>query len=180
MPSLPPAIWSTTRMVESLPVTTCVAESAASLCKAVSVLARNAGTVHDRALPSTVDRRNSRRVWSVISFFITTSCDLICRGGHHEPDGREDVRVIQLGLGAEKFTQRLFLLAFERRLQQPLFQRRHNGRLVGAIRRREDFFHIHAAHADALHGLHGFITTAASSLACKIPRGQRRQRALHQ
>ena len=71
MPSLPPAICSTTRMVASLPVTICVAESAASLCSAAKVSARNAGTVHDSALPSTVVRKNWRRVWSVISFFIT-------------------------------------------------------------------------------------------------------------
>src|SRR5712671_6829972 len=123
MPSLPPAICNTTRMVESLPVTICVAESAASVCSAVKVLARNAGTVHDNALPSTVVRKNSRRVWSVISFFITTSCDLVFGRGHHQPDGGEDVRVVQFGFGTEKFPQRLFLLALERRLQQPPFQR---------------------------------------------------------
>jgi hypothetical protein len=44
--------------------------SAASECKAEKVFARKAGTVHDRALPNIVERRNSRRVLRVMSFFI--------------------------------------------------------------------------------------------------------------
>src|SRR5580658_8668695 len=93
MPSFPPAIWSTTRMVLSAPVTIWVEESAASLWRAAKVLARNAGTVHERALPRTVVRKNWRRVWSVISFFISTSYYLIFRRGHHQTDGRQDVRI---------------------------------------------------------------------------------------
>ena len=41
-----------------------------NLDNAMKVSARNVGTVHESALPRTVLRRNSRRVWSVISFFI--------------------------------------------------------------------------------------------------------------
>src|SRR5271170_1144584 len=92
-PSLPPAICRTTRMVESFPVTICVAESAAWLCSAANVLARKLGTVHDSALPRTVVRKNSRRVWSVISFFIGTSRHLIFGRGHHQADCRQNVRV---------------------------------------------------------------------------------------
>ena len=46
-------------------------------CSAVKVSARNAGTVHDSALPRTVVRRNSRRVWRVISFFIILRRDTL-------------------------------------------------------------------------------------------------------
>src|SRR5215472_15793213 len=45
-------------------------ESAACACKAEKVSARNVGTVHERALVRTVRRKNSRRVWRVISFFM--------------------------------------------------------------------------------------------------------------
>src|ERR1043166_7511816 len=57
-------------MVESRPVATCVALSSASACNAENVFPRKAGTVQDRAPPRTVWRRNSRRVWRVISFFM--------------------------------------------------------------------------------------------------------------
>src|SRR5437899_13000004 len=57
-------------MVEFLPVTICVAESAAAACITENVLARNVGTVQDSALPRTVLRRNSRRVLRVMSLFI--------------------------------------------------------------------------------------------------------------
>src|SRR5580692_8387695 len=109
MPSLPPAICSTTRMVESLPVAICVAESAACACNAENVSARNAGTVHDSALPRTVRRKNSRRVWRVISFFISLS-HLIVRRGHHQADGREDVGVGHFGFGIQKILQVLLLV----------------------------------------------------------------------
>src|SRR5271154_4124995 len=94
-PSLPPAICRTTRIVSSLPVTICLEESAASPCSAANVSARNAGTVHDNALPRTVVRKNSRRVWSVISFFIRASCHLVFGRGHHQTDCRQNVRVGQ-------------------------------------------------------------------------------------
>src|ERR1700722_12193260 len=105
MPSLPPAICNTTRMVESLPVAICVAVSAACACNAENVSARNAGTVHDSALPRTVRRKNSRRVWRVISFFIGSSSHLIFRRGHHQADGRKDVGVGHFGFGIQKFLQ---------------------------------------------------------------------------
>jgi hypothetical protein len=47
-----------------------IAESTASACSEANVLARNVGTVHDRALPRTVERRNSRRVLRVNSVFM--------------------------------------------------------------------------------------------------------------
>src|SRR5215469_14736862 len=118
MPSLPPAICRTTRMVPSLPVAVWMAESAAWPCSAVNVLARNAGTVHDSALPNTVLRKNSRRVWSVISFFIFLGginaaiqlCDLICGCGHHQANDCLDVCVSQLSARIQKLTQRVLLV----------------------------------------------------------------------
>ena len=64
-PSLPPACWSTTRIGPSVPVTICVALSAAWALRAQKVLSMNAGSVQDAAAPSTLVRRKQRRVWSV-------------------------------------------------------------------------------------------------------------------
>src|SRR4051812_32316018 len=120
MPSLPPAICNTTRMDESLPVAICVALSAASAWSAVKVFERNVGTVHESAPVRTVRRRNSRRVWRVISFFILRH--LIFRCAHHEPDGITDVALVDVFFAVEIFAKRLFLLRLKLRLQQSFFQ----------------------------------------------------------
>src|ERR1700723_4395536 len=146
MPSFPPAICSTTRMVASLPVVIWVEESAAWLCNAVKVSAKKAGTVHDSALPSTVVRKNSRRVCRVISFFIYASGNLVFRRGHHQPDGFSDVGIGHFGFGIEKLLQCFLLAGLQRRLKKPVLQRRHNGFLVGAFLRRQNLFNVHAAH----------------------------------
>src|SRR5580698_7350534 len=99
MPSLPPAICKTTKMVESLPVMIWVAESAACDCSAEKVSARKAGTVQDNALPRTVRRKNSRRVWRVISLFIGCLSYLVFRRGHHQSDRGKNVAVGHLGFG---------------------------------------------------------------------------------
>src|SRR6185312_12488941 len=112
MPSLPPAICNTTRMVESLPVVICVARSMASAWSAENVFARNVGTVHESALVRTVRRRNSRRVWRVISFFMVLlhSCYLIVGRAHDETDGVADVAIVEFGFGVEIIAQGLLLL----------------------------------------------------------------------
>jgi len=61
-------------MVESLPVTICVAESCGTSLHAARC-SREMRNGHDSALPSTVVRKNSRRVWSVIHFFILFKSD---------------------------------------------------------------------------------------------------------
>src|SRR6516225_9786350 len=148
MPSLPPAICRTTRIVESLPVTICVAESAASLCNAAKVSARNAGTVQDNALPSTVLRKNWRRVCSVISFFIDTSSHLIFRRAHHQADGGANVHVVQFAARTEKVAQRLCLVVLERRLQQPVLKRGHHPVVAGTFIRCENFLQIDTSNVD--------------------------------
>src|SRR3954471_14979093 len=115
MPSLPPAIWSTTRIVESFPVVICVARSIASACSAENVFARNVGTVQERALVKTVRRRNSRRVWRVISFFILRHLVFLC--GHHESNGITDVPFVQFVFAIEKFAQTFFSAVRQSRLQ---------------------------------------------------------------
>src|SRR4051794_8573362 len=99
MPSLPPAICSTTRMVESLPVVICVARSIASACSAENVFARNVGTVQESALVNTVRRKNSRRVCRVTSFFILRH--LIFLGRHHESNGVADIAFVQVSFAVE-------------------------------------------------------------------------------
>src|SRR6185312_2120747 len=105
MPSLPPAICSTTRIVESFPVVICVARSAASACSAENVFAKNVGTVHDSALVRMVRRKNSRRVCRVISFFILSDLIFLCR--HHQPNRVPNSAVVQFGLLVKKIVQRL-------------------------------------------------------------------------
>src|ERR1700722_18735162 len=168
MPSLPPAICSTTKMVESLPVANWVAESAAWLCSAARGSARNAGTVHESALPSTVDRKNWRRFWSVISLFIDTSCYLVFRRGHHQPDGFGDVGVRHFGFGIEKFLQGRLLVGLQIGLKKPVLKRRHNGILVRAFLRRQNFFHIHRAHAEALKSLFIPSATLPACFFCEV------------
>src|SRR5579864_6356363 len=99
MPSLPPASCSTMRIVESLPVVICVVRSMASACSAENVFARKVGTVHESALVSMVRRRNSRRVWRVISFFILSYLVFGC--AHHKPDGVLDITFIERGFAIQ-------------------------------------------------------------------------------
>src|SRR5215472_8534219 len=107
MPSFPPASCNTIRMVESLPVVICVARSMASACNAENVFARKVSTVHESALVSTVRRRNSRRVWRVISFFIL--CYLVLGCAHHKPDGILDIAFLERGLAIKILAQSLLL-----------------------------------------------------------------------
>jgi hypothetical protein len=78
-----------TRILALRPVTGGLAWSAARASSAEKVLARKAGTVHDRAPPSTVARRNSRRVLRQSSFFVrqTGTC----------PPWRDGTRPTHLG-----------------------------------------------------------------------------------
>src|SRR5580700_7941912 len=137
MPSLPPAICSTTRMDESLPVAICVAESAACAWSAEKVSARNAGTVQVSALPRTVRRKNSRRVWRVISFFMVNLSHLVIRGGHHQTNCGEDVRVGHFGFGIQKLLQSVLLVFSEGGLEQAVLERGDNGVVVVAFFRCE-------------------------------------------
>src|ERR1700760_3023026 len=146
MPSLPPAICNTTRMVESFPVVICVALSMASACSAEKVFARNVGTVQERALVRTVRRRNSRRVWRVISFFITSG-DLIIGSAHHEANGVADVVFVQCGFAVEIFAQGALLPGGQVGLQQPFFESGNQPLLVRALLFGKNFFHVHAARA---------------------------------
>src|SRR4051812_44775762 len=99
-------------MVESRPVAIWVAESAAFACSEEKVFAKKAGTVQESALPSMVVRRNSRRVLSEGSVFIGSfgSGQLIFGCAHHQPDGVEDGRVVQVGLAVEVVAQCFHLL----------------------------------------------------------------------
>src|SRR5688572_33307956 len=92
-PSLPPAIWRITRMVESFPVAVRMPLSAASACSWANVCARNDGTVQVKAEPSAAVRKKSRRVFSVI-----TLRELKFRGAHDQPDRFKDTVRIEFPL----------------------------------------------------------------------------------
>src|SRR5712672_2402663 len=101
-----------TRMFESRPVAACVALSAASECNTENVFAKKVGTVHERAPPRTVERRNSRRVLRVISLFIILG-ELILGRAHDEPDGVENGVIAKVLFRGQKISQSFFLLGFQ-------------------------------------------------------------------
>src|ERR1700704_3809525 len=149
-----------TRMFESRPVAACVALSAASECSAENVFARKAGTVHERALPRTVERRNCRLVCKVISFFIIAnryivtslhlelSGELILRRAHDEADGVENGVIAKVFFRGQIITQSFFLLGFQFSLQETLFEGRDKSFNVGTLVFREEFGDLDAAHTN--------------------------------
>src|ERR1041384_245776 len=94
--------------------------SAAFACKVANVWARKEGMVQVVAAPRAVARRKSRRVFKEGSLLI--SSDLVFRCAHDQPDGFQDVMVIQLCLRFQVLFEDLFLLRFEPPLKETFLQ----------------------------------------------------------